>query len=185
MVPPLLIGAAVYLFGWRTGREIAFPVGFLAFGLGLFRGLLDTVGFALQGITAYGASALAQSMGVPVIRDGLVLSSDTFAFVVAEPCSGMSSLVSLLALAALWTHVVQGSVPARLAVIVSILPLVVAANGTRVALVLLVASWFGQDAALGFFHSVSSLVLFGVALSGLILVSRLAGCKAFTIASSF
>ena len=183
MVPPLLIGATVYLVGWNTGREIAFPLAFLAFGLGVFRGLLDSVGFVLQEITAYGASLLAHGVGIPVIRDGLILSSDTFAFVVAEPCSGMSSLVSLLALGALWTHVAKGPLPARLVVIASILPLVVVANSTRVALVLVVASWFGQDAALGFFHSVSSLILFGMALIGLMLVSRSVGCKTLTLAS--
>src|SRR5437773_272674 len=54
-VPPLLVGVAVYMFGWRLGRQAAFPLGFLVFGLGLFRGLLDSLGFALQGITAIGA----------------------------------------------------------------------------------------------------------------------------------
>jgi len=176
-LPALLIGEAVYLFGWRTGRAVLFPVGFLVFGLALFRGLLDSVGFALQGITAVGAYTLAHAIGIPVIRDGLVLSSQTFAFIVAEPCSGMSSLVSLLALAALWTYVAQGSLAARAAVICSALPLVVIANSTRVALVLLVAQTAGQDAALGFFHSLSSLVLFVLAACGLVLVSRMVGCK--------
>ena len=179
-VPPLLIGAVVYLAGWQAGREVAFPIGFLVFGLGLFRGLLDSVGFALQGITAAGAYMLAHALGVPVIRDGLMLSSQTFAFIVAEPCSGLSSLVSLLALAALWTYVAQGTLPARAAVVASALPLVIVANSTRVALVLLAAQWFGQEVAMGFFHSVSSLVLFGIALSGLMLVSRVVGCTAFT-----
>jgi exosortase len=175
----------VYLFGWAAGREVAFPLGFLGFGLGLFRGLLDSVGFALQGTTALGAATLAHGLGVPVVHAGLVLSSDSFAFIVAEPCSGMSSLVSLLALAALWTYVAKGSVPARLAVIASVFPLVIIANSTRVALVLLVASRFGQDAAVGFFHGASSLVLFALALGGLMLVSRLVGCRAFAPAASY
>lgn len=178
-VPPLLIGVAVYLWGWRTGRELAFPIGFLIFGLALFRGLLDSVGFAMQGVTAVAAGALVQDLGVAVRRDGLVLASDNFAFIVAETCSGMSSLVSLLALAALWTYLTRGSAIARAAIIISTLPLVVVANSLRVALVLLVATWYGQDAAMGFFHNLSSLVLFGVALGGLILVSRAVGCRAF------
>ena len=178
-VSPLLLGAAVYLWGWRAGRVLAFPLGFLIFGLGVFRGLLDTVGFALQGITALGATSLAHLVGLGVVRDGLVLSSDRFAFVVAEPCSGMSSLVSLLALAALWTYAARGSLPARVAVLLSVAPLAIAANSVRVALVLLIAHWFGQDTALGFFHGFSSLVLFGVALSGLLAISRAVGCQPF------
>lgn len=177
-VIPLLWGMAVYLWGWSTGRLLTFPIGFLAFGLGLHRGLLDSAGFAMQGVTAVGAAALAYALGAPVVRDGMVLRSEHFAFIVAEPCSGMSSLVSLLALAALWTYAARGSLPARLMVMLSVAPLVVLANSTRVALVLLVATWFGQEAAAGFFHSVSSLLLFGVALAGLLVVSRTVGCKA-------
>ena len=178
-VSPLLFGAAVYLWGWQTGRVLAFPFGFLVFGLGVFRGLLDTVGFALQGFTAFGAASLTNLVGVPVARDGLVLSSDRFAFVVAEPCSGMSSLVSLLALATLWTYAARGSLTSRAAVLLSVAPLAIFANSVRVTVVLLVANWFGQDAALGFFHGFSSRVLFGLALAGLLTVSRLVGVQAF------
>jgi exosortase len=180
-VSPLLFGAAVYLWGWRAGRVLAFPVGFLAFGLGVFRGLLDTVGFTLQGITAFGAGTLAQAIGLPVVRDGLLLTSDRFAFIVADTCSGMSSLVSLLALAALWVYAARGTVPARVAVLLSVVPLTIFANTLRVTLVLLVANWFGQDAALGFFHGASSLVLFGLALVGLVGVSRLVGCRSLNL----
>lgn len=175
-ISPLLWGAAIYLWGWTVGRILAFPLGFLIFGLGVFRGLLDTVGFALQGITAYGAATLGTLIGLPVVRDGLVLSSDRFAFIVAEPCSGMSSLVSLLALAALWTYVARGSMTARAAVLLSVAPLAIFANSARVTTVLVVAHWFGQDAAIGFFHGASSLVVFGLALGGLMIVSRLVGC---------
>jgi exosortase len=176
-VSPLLFGGAVYLWGWRAGQVLAFPIGFLAFGLGVFRGLLDSVGFALQGVTAVGAATLAHLAGIGVVRDGLVLSSDRFAFIVADTCSGMSSLVSLLALAALWTYAARGSLSSRMIVLLSVAPLTIAANSTRVALVLLVANLFGQEAALGFFHGASSLVLFGLALSGLLAISRVVGCR--------
>jgi exosortase len=174
----ILWGGSVYLWGWQVGKILAFPIGFLVFGLALYRGLLGTVGFAMQGFTAAGAGALADAAQLGVVRDGLVLRAENFAFIVAEPCSGMSSLVSLLALAALWTHLANGSLPARVAILLSVLPLVVLANSVRVSLVLLIASWYGQDAALGFFHGFSSLVLFGLALSGLLVISRIVGCKA-------
>jgi exosortase len=178
-VSPLLFGAAVYVWGWSAGRVLAFPFAFLAFALGVFRGLLDTVGFALQSITAVGAGSLATAIGLPVTRDGLILSSDRFAFIVAEPCSGMSSLVSLLALASLWTYAARGSLTARATVLLSVAPLAIFANSARVTMVLIAAEWFGQDAAIGFFHGASSLVLFGLAVSGLLAVSRLVGCHAF------
>jgi exosortase len=177
-VPPLLWGSAIYLWGWQTGRELAFPLGFAEFGLAVYRGLLDSVGFGLQQVTAVGAAASANLVGLVVIRDGLILEGEQFALVVAQSCSGMSSLLSMLALGALWVHLAQGSTLARVVVLASIGPLVVVANTTRVLLVVLVASWRGQDAATGFFHGASSLMLFAVALAGLLLVSRGVGCRA-------
>lgn len=176
-VSPLLWGIVLYLWGWRAGRIVAFPIGFLVFGLGLYRGLLDSVGFMLQGVTAVGAAEATRLLGTAVIRDGLVLRGDQFAFIVAEACSGMSSLVSLLALALLWVYVTRGTLPARAALIASVLPLVVVANTARVTLVLVIAGRFGQDAALGFFHIASSLILFGISLAGLMVVSWIVGCK--------
>jgi exosortase len=176
-VVPLLWGVVVFLWGWAAGRGLAFPIGFLAFGLGVYRGLLDTLGFALQKITAYGAAAMGQALGVAVARDGLTLKGANFEFIVAQACSGMSSLLSLLALASLWIYFARGTLPARVAIILSVLPLVIVANTTRVAIVVFVASHFGQEAAEGFFHGASSLVLFGLALGGLLAVSKIAGCR--------
>jgi exosortase len=187
-VSPILIGIAVYLWGWRAARIVAFPAGFLVFGLGLYRGLLNSVGFALQDLTAKGAALAGQAIGLGVIRDGLVLrsaaDSPPFAFVVAQACSGMSSLLSLLSLAALWIYATRGPLPGKVAVFLGVVPLVIIANTLRVTLVLVVASAFGEDAALGFFHGVSSLVLFGLALAGLLIVSRTVGCKLPTFATS-
>ncbi|HLZ31286.1 MAG TPA: exosortase/archaeosortase family protein [Chloroflexota bacterium] len=187
-VSPLLFGLAVYLWGWRAGRVVAFPAGFLIFGLVLYRGLLNSVGFALQDLTAKGAALLGQAVGLNVIRDGLVLhsaaNSPQYAFVVAQACSGMSSLLALLSLAALWIYATRGPLPGKLAVFLGVVPLVIIANTLRVTLVLVVAAAFGEDAALGFFHGASSLVLFGLALVGLLMLSRTVGCKLPTFAIS-
>jgi exosortase len=177
-VVPLLWGIAVTLWGWRAGRVLAFPIGYLAFGLGAHTGALNGVGFALQGATAAAAGALGQALGLGVVREGLVLRGPAFAFVVAEQCSGMSSLLAMLALAALWAYLTAGALAARLALVASVAPLVVVANVARVTLVLLVAAHLGQDTALGFFHAASSLVLFGVAAGGLLLVGMGVGCRA-------
>lgn len=187
-VSPLLIGIAVYLWGWRAGRCVAFPAGFLVFGLGLYRGLLNSVGFALQDVTAAGATWAGNLIGLGVVRDGLVLHSadaePAYAFIVAQTCSGLSSLLSLLSLAAVWMYLTRGPVRGQLAVLGGVLPLVVMANTARVTLVLVIAASYGQEAALGFFHGASSLVLFGLAVAGLVALSRVVGCRLSTSAMS-
>lgn len=177
MISPLLWGITLYLFGRGVAGAVAFPIGFLAFGFAPYRGLLDSVGFTLQGVTAQGAAALAAGLGLPIVQNGLVLQLPQFGFIVAEACSGMSSLLSLLALASVWIHLAHAGVPSRIAVILSILPIVIAANILRVALVLVVAVQWGPDAAVGFFHGASSFVLFGAAVASLIVISRVVGCR--------
>jgi exosortase len=187
-VTPLIIGMVVYLWGWRAGRVVTFPATFLIFGLGLYRGLLNSLGFTLQDVTATGAAFAGRLVGLDVVRDGLTLHAATnppqWAFVVAQSCSGMNSLLSLLSLAAVLLFVAVGPLANRTVVIASVLPLVIVANVSRVTLVLLTANSFGQDAALGFFHGASSLVLFGVALAGMLALSRIVGCKLPTYATA-
>jgi exosortase/archaeosortase family protein len=96
----------------------------------------------------------------------------------------MSSLLSLLALAALWTFVTRGPLGGRIAVFAGVLPLVVIANTVRVTLVLLIGAACGPDAALGFFHGASSLVLFAMALTGLVCLSQSVGCRLPAFATS-
>jgi exosortase len=187
-VTPLIIGMAVYLGGWGVGRVVAFPATFLIFGLGLYRGLLNSVGFTLQDITTGGAAFAGRLVGLDIVRDGLTLHAASnppqWAFVVAQSCSGMNSLLSLLSLAAVLLFVAAGPLLGRTVVIAGVLPLVIVANVTRVTLVLLTANSFGQDAALGFFHGASSLVLFGVALAGMLALSRIVGCELPTYATA-
>lgn len=181
-IGPLLFGVTAYAWGWRSARLLAFPIGYVAFGFALYRGLLDSAGFAMQGATAALAAPIAQSLGVAVVGDGLVLRLGEFAFIVSEACSGMSSLVSLLALGALWAHLCEAPLWKRIVLIASVVPAALAANSLRVAAVLWIASGFGQDAALGFFHGASSLILFGVALAGMLATSWVLRCRPLIVA---
>jgi exosortase len=106
-----------------------------------------------------------------------VLTLPSYSFVVAEACSGMSSLLSMLALASVLIYLAQATLPRKLAVIAAVLPIVVVANVLRVTLVLVVAEWLGPDTATGFFHGASSLALFAFALAGLLGFSRMVGCR--------
>jgi exosortase len=188
-VTPLLIGVALFLWGWRTARLLVFPSVYVLFGLALYRGLLSSLGFSLQEFTAVGAGSIAPLLGLAVDRDGLILRSTaaaprTYAFVVAQACSGMSSLLSLLALTSLWIYSTRGSLASKAIVLLGVPPLVMLANTVRVTSVLAVANSLGQDAALGFFHGASSLVLFGLSLLGLLALGRLVGCRLPTPAIS-
>jgi exosortase/archaeosortase family protein len=79
--------------------------------------------------------------------------------------------------AALWIYISGGPIAGRAGVVAGVLPLVILANCARVTFVLLVGANLGEDAALGFFHGASSLVLFGLGLVGFVVLSRVVGCR--------
>jgi exosortase len=160
-----VLGVVVYLHGAAAARVVAFPIGFLTVGLALYRGLLDTVGFTLQHLTAQAAAAGAAALGIPVQRSGVDLFVGGLHFVVAEACSGLSSLVALLCLGGLVIGVVNTTPPRRVLMMMLVLPIVFVANTARVTLVLFLARSFGLAVAQGFIHGLFSAVLFLGALS--------------------
>lgn len=182
-VSPLLWGAVAFLWGWRTARVLFFPIFFLAFGLGLHRVLISAIGLPMQWVTAIGTGVVGRVLGIEFWRDGLVLQSGQWAFIVAEACSGMSSLLSLLALATWWACVTRTRPLARAAIVLAVVPVVLVANTLRVTAMLLVATWFGPATALGVFHGGSSLVAFLLALAGLFLIGRLLRCNPYELAA--
>ena len=82
---------------------------------------------------------------------------------VAEACSGIRSLMSLLTLAIIYGAVGESRALARIALVVAAVPVAVVANGLRVAGTGLAAQFFGSGAADGFFHTFSGWLLFAVA----------------------
>lgn len=170
------LGAIAYLYGVATARALLFPLGFLTISLCLFRGLLSSVGFSLQGLTARYATAAASLAGMPVRRSGFDLFVGQFHFVVAEACSGLSSLLALLCLATLIVGLAQTSPARRIILILLVVPIVLTANVIRVTLVLGLAQVFGLAVAHGFVHGFFSAALFLAALGLFFLVGSLLGC---------
>jgi exosortase len=173
----LVVGIVIYLWGWRAGRAVAGPLALLTYALVLEPTLIAPLAFALQNLTAVGASGVVQILGMAVQRSGLVVSIPAGDFLIAEACSGMSSLFSMLALSGVWLHLISAPLVRRIALLMAVPPIVVLANLARVTLVLLVADRFGQEAAMDVFHGASSLLLFALALASLAAVSRALGCR--------
>jgi exosortase len=170
----VLAGLGLLFLGRQAMSRLLFPLLFLSFSVPL--PLAERFGPPLEVFTATQATNLARLAGIPASNEGsrVILAGSTFA--VGAPCSGLHSLVALIALAALLAHLVQGPIWAKWLVFLSAVPVALLANLLRVASIFVVAYSWGPDAGLGYYHDVSSLVLFMVALVLLILISRGLGC---------
>lgn len=170
---PTLLGLIWFLWGRGPARTLLFPVAYLACGLGLYRGLASSLGFAMQGVTARYAAVVAGWLGAQPHRDGLVLSVGHMQFVVAQTCSGLSSLLALLALGWLIVGEGPGSLRYKILLCLAIAPLALTANIVRVALVLVIARDISEAIAQGFVHGLFSVSIFVFAVMLLLIVREI------------
>lgn len=172
-VTVVLAGAfAVYLRGGVAAlRRIAFPLLFFALLVpppGLVTGpVIDQLNPRLAEI----AIGWFRAAGFEATSSGTMLYLGPYEMQITDACAGMGSLLSLVAIGLLYLHL---RYPGRLAYALAMVPLLlmvaVGANLLRIALLMLVTVEFGDSAAQGWFHPMAGLILFALALGGVMLV---------------
>lgn len=168
----VLGGLILFLAGWQHLRILVFPLGFLLLMVPLPAIIFNQVAFPLQMLASQVGEAVISAAGVPVLREGNVLLLPGRALEVAEACSGIRSLMSLLMLAIVLGYFTEPRAGARVAIAVAAVPIAVVANATRVAGTGLASYWISPAAADGFFHTFSGWLMFVVALGGLLAFHR-------------
>jgi exosortase len=167
-----LAGLVVFMFGWAQLRVLAFPLSFLLLMIPLPAIIFNQIAFPLQILASkFGELALVVA-GVPVLREGNVIVLSNTTLEVAEACSGIRSLISLLTLAVVYGYLVDGRAWARIALALASIPVAIVANGVRVAGTGIAAHYIGPEAAEGFFHEFSGWLVFVVAFLLLFAVQR-------------
>jgi exosortase len=150
----------VHLLGWGYFRAVLFPLAFLILMIPLPEIVLGQVTFPLQILASKFAAASLHLMNVPVLREGNVIKLSTITLAVAEACSGIRSLSSLLTLAVIYGFFVEQKKSIRTVLVFSAIPIAVVANGLRIFGTGLLAQYWGPSIAEGFFHTFSGLSMF-------------------------
>lgn len=164
----LLAGGILYLYGWRHLRSQLFSLALLFFAIPLPTIVFNAIAFPLQLLASTWAAALLNFSGIPVFREGNIIQLPQRTLDVAEACSGIRSLFSLIALAMLVAYFVPVRLWKRLLLVASSVPLALAANAFRIAATGWLGRWFGPEASEGFFHAFSGWLIFVIAFAGLL-----------------
>jgi exosortase len=168
-----LIGVILFLFGWRRLRVLAFPMAFLFLMVPIPSIIFNQIAFPLQIFASrVGESALELS-NIPVLREGNVLILANTTLEVAEACSGIRSLVSLITLAIVFGYFSDTRPWVRTVIAVSAVPIAVLTNGARVAGTGIAAYYYGSAAAEGFIHEFAGWLVFVAAFALLALLQQL------------
>ncbi len=160
----LLAGLIALFLGWNWFRALWFPWAFLLLMIPIPAILFNQITFPLQLLASKLASAALPVFGVPVLREGNVLSLPSMQLEVAEACSGIRSLVTLGTLAIVVAYLLETKLWKRVLVAVASVPIAVAANSSRIVLTGLMVQYWDPATALGFFHEFSGWLIFIVAL---------------------
>jgi len=160
----VICGLVLYFRGWPTLRALSFPIAFLFFAIPLPNLIYNEIVFPLQFIASGFATKTLEILNLfPIMREGNVLIIPEMRLEVVEACSGIRSLMSLLALAAGFGYLAERSNWVRWFMFFAMIPLAIISNGTRVMITALMAHYIGPKAAEGFMHEFSGWVIFVVA----------------------
>jgi exosortase len=166
------VGIVLFLFGWARLRVLAFPLAFLILMIPLPAILFNQIAFPLQLLASRVGEAALGAVDIPVLREGNVLILANTTLEVAEACSGIRSLISLLTLGIVFGYFADSRVWVRSLIALSSVPVAIVANGARVAGTGIAADYMGLAAAQGFFHEFSGWIVFVAAFAMMLIIQR-------------
>ncbi len=169
----VLAGLIVLFLGWNFFRAVLFPWAFLLLMIPIPAIIFNQLTFPLQLLASKVASTILPWMGVPVLREGNVIILPAMALEVAEACSGIRSLISLVTLAIIYGYLMERGIAIRVVLAVASVPIAVAANSLRIVGTGLLVQYWDPQRAEGFFHKFSGWLIFVVSLVMLYLLHRI------------
>jgi exosortase len=166
----LLVGMLLFFAGWETLRAVAFPLAFLGLMIPLPALIYNQLTFPLQLLASRLSANALEFCSIPVLREGNVLVLPNYSLEVVEACSGIRSLMSLIALAVAYGYFVEQRLWARITLVVLMLPIAVASNALRVVGAGVLTYFWGPHSAEGFFHLFQGWLIFVSAVACMLLV---------------
>jgi exosortase len=164
------IGAFELCFGSRASRLVSFPLCFL-FGLvPPPQHLLVTIVALLQQGSAWTAYLFFAAFGIPVSKDGVLLTIPGLTLQVAQECSSIRSSLMLLVTTMILAHLLLRSPWRRVLLIALAIPLSVAKNGLRIFTIAMLGTHVDPGYLTGRFHHQGGIVFFAIALFGIFAV---------------
>lgn len=171
----VLAGLVLAFGGGSMLKETRFALFVLLLAIPIPAIIYTQITFPLQLLASKLASALLPLFGVPVLREGNVIQLPAMSLEVAEACSGIRSLMSLLTLAIFYGYFLERGTWRRVALAFASVPIAIAANAVRLLGTGLSVQYWDPDKAMGFFHEFSGWVMFLVSLTCLVAVDQVFG----------
>ena len=169
----VLAGAMLFLFGWNHLRILILPIAFLLLMIPIPAIIFNQIVFPLQLLASRFGENTITMCHIPVLREGNVIHLANTSLEVAEACSGIRSMITLLTMGIIYGYLFDPRLWVRIAMAAGTVPIAIIANGIRVAGTGVAAHYYGAEAAEGFSHTFSGWIIFIAALIMLFFLHRI------------
>jgi len=172
----LAVAASVLLLrGPQWLRVLCFPIGFLLFMVPLPAPLLLPLIVWLRFLVTTVAVGVLHGLKIPVVQEGNVLHLPSGESIfVAEACSGVTSLITLLPLAVLLAYYLERTFARRLLLVSAVVPIALGGNLLRVVLTVIAGLGIGVARATeSALHEAAGLLIYVLGCLALLAVSAL------------
>jgi len=173
----LIVGMVIFLCGKAVARAAWFPLAFLLLMFPLPSAGLNFLSFPLKMFVAKVGAQIVSLTGIPVYREGFTIMIPAGALLVGNPCSGLRSLISFVALGAVFAYSATMSSPRKWLLFLLTIPIAILSNLIRVPILILVSQYWGLEAAAPdtLVHTGSGFLVFVAGIILLVAASRILG----------
>lgn len=165
-----LISLIWYYFGIKLVKILLFPLVFLFFMVPVPVSLVNDITLPMKTFATNMAAPLIRLFDIPVFQEGNIIHLSTCTLEVAEACSGIRSIVSMIMLSTLFAYMMKNNNYKRLILVLFSPVIAIVANILRVSGTGILAHHYGEKVARGYVHEFSGFLVFGFGLTVLFLL---------------
>ena len=162
---PCLLGVVLAFGGWRAVRWAAAPVLFLIFMIPMPYRTTIWLAFPLQQLATTASTYVLQTLGQPAIAEGNTILIRDFQLSIVKACSGLSMLVTFVTFAMAVCLVVKKPITDKLLILLSAIPIALAANVIRIVVTGVMFLHVSNEAAAAVFHDAAGWIMMPLALA--------------------
>jgi exosortase len=163
-VIPYIAGIALLVGGWNILRWAWPSIAFLGFMIPLPWRVETALGPPLQWMATEVSTYVLQTLGFTAYAEGFVIQVNDTRIGVVEACSGLSMVLTFIALSTAMAMVVRRPLFDKILLVLSSIPVSLAANVFRITLTGILHEGIGEHAASTFYHDLAGWIMIPLAL---------------------
>jgi exosortase len=159
----VIAGFVLSVYGRKVLEEVLFPVVFLAFMVPLPLTAVIDISFPLKIFSAHMATVMLNVMNIPAVQQGSFIRMAHAEVVVEDVCSGLRSLIALMALGALFAYWMKSGKVQKTLLFFSSIPIALITNMLRIMVLAIISEFFGARYVAGLVDTTSGFFVFALA----------------------